>query len=126
MALVMILAPRTLVGVFLDLGEPANAPVVELAISFLALAALFQLADGGQVVAAGMLRGLHDTRVPMIFAAFGYWGVGLVLGLTLAFGLKLGGIGIWIGLAAGLIVVALLLVTRWVRRDRLGLLAAGR
>ena len=125
MALMMILVPRTLVGVFLDLDQPANAPVVELAISFLALAALFQLADGGQVVTAGMLRGLHDTRMPMIFAALGYWGVGLVLGVTLAFGAKLGGIGIWIGLAAGLIVVALLLIARWVRRDRLGLLAPG-
>jgi MATE family multidrug resistance protein len=126
MALLMILIPRTLVGVFLDLDAPANAPVIDLAMSFLLLAAIFQLADGGQAVAAGMLRGLHDTRVPMIFAALGYWGVGLVLGISLAFGLKLGGVGIWIGLAAGLIVVALLLISRWLRRERLGLLALGR
>ncbi len=125
-ALTMILMPRTLVGVFLDLDLPANAPVVDLAVSFLALAALFQLADGGQAVAAGMLRGLHDTRMPMIYAAVGYWGVGLAVGVILAFILKLGGIGIWIGLAAGLIVVALLLIARWLRRDRLGLVAPGR
>jgi multidrug resistance protein, MATE family len=77
MGLVMILVPRTLVGIFLDIDVAANAPVVDLAVSFLALAALFQLADGAQVVTAGMLRGLHDTRMPMIYAAIGYWGVGL-------------------------------------------------
>ena len=126
MALVMILVPRTLVGVFLDIDLPANAPVVDLAVSFLALAALFQLADGAQVVTAGMLRGLHDTRMPMIYAAIGYWGVGLVLGLLLGFVAKLGGVGIWIGLAAGLFVVALLLIARWLGRDRLGLVALGR
>lgn len=125
-ALTMILLPRTLVGVFLDLDTPANIPVVELAVSFLALAALFQLADGGQAVAAGMLRGLHDTRVPMIYAAFGYWCIGLLLGVVLAFVVKLHGIGIWIGLATGLAVVAVLLIWRWLRRERLGLLLPGR
>jgi MATE family multidrug resistance protein len=92
-------------------------------VSFLALAALFQLADGGQAVAAGVLRGLHDTRMPMIYAALGYWGIGLVVGVVLAFVVELQGIGIWIGLAAGLTTVAILLLTRWLRRDRLGLLA---
>jgi MATE family multidrug resistance protein len=95
--------------------------VIGFALSFLVLAALFQLADGAQVVGAGMLRGLQDTRVPMIYAALGYWGVGLPLGVALAFGANLRGIGIWIGLAAGLTVVALLMLWRWLRRDRLGL-----
>ncbi len=125
-ALTMVLLPRTLVGLFLDLGTPANAPVVELAVSFLFLAALFQLADGGQAVAAGMLRGLHDTRVPMIYAGVGYWAIGLVSGVVLAFVFKLNGIGIWIGLATGLVVVAILLIARWLNRERLGLLAPGR
>jgi MATE family multidrug resistance protein len=122
-ALAMVTVPRTLISVFLDLDAPASAPVVDLAVSFLALAALFQLADGGQAVTAGMLRGLHDTRMPMIYAALGYWGIGLVLGVILAFVGDLQGIGIWIGLAAGLTTVAVLLLTRWLRRDRLGLLA---
>jgi multidrug resistance protein, MATE family len=125
-ALAMIAMPRTLVGAFLDIDAPANLPVVELAVSFLAIAALFQLADGGQAVAAGMLRGLHDTRMPMIYAALGYWGIGLVSGVVLAFVVKLDGLGIWIGLAAGLVVVAVLLVARWLRRDRLGLVPTGR
>ena len=68
-----------------------------------------------------MLRGLHDTRVPMLFAAFGYWGVGLALGVGLAFGFGWKGVGIWIGLASGLAVVAALMLERWVRRERLGL-----
>jgi len=123
-ALVMVTLPRTLINAFLDLDVPANAPVVDLAVSFLALAALFQLADGGQAVAAGMLRGLHDTRMPMIYAALGYWGIGLVVGVVLAFVAKLDGVGIWIGLAAGLVTVAILLLTRWLRREQLGLLAS--
>ena len=97
---------------------PANQPVVELAVTFLAFAALFQLADGAQVVGSGMLRGLHDTRVPMIFAALGYWGIGLPLGVVLAFPLGLGGVGIWIGLAGGLGVVAVLMTARWIMRER--------
>ena len=81
---------------------------------------------GGQAVAAGLLRGLHDTRVPMIYAGIGYWAIGLAAGVVLAFVFKLDGIGIWIGLATGLVVVAILLIGRWLNRERLGLLAPGR
>lgn len=122
-AMLMLFAPHLLVGAFLDLGDPKNAPVVGFALSFLALAALFQLVDGAQAVGAGMLRGLQDTRIPMIYAAVGYWGIGLPLGVSLAFGTSLRGVGIWIGLAAGLAVVAGLMLWRWLRRDKLGLLA---
>jgi MATE family multidrug resistance protein len=121
MALVLIAVPHALVGVFLDRGDPRNAGVIELAVTFLAFAALFQVADGAQAVGAGMLRGLSDTRVPMIFAALGYWGVGATLGVGLAFGTDLRGVGIWIGLATGLAVVAVLMLWRWLRRERLGL-----
>ncbi len=120
-ALAMILWPRLLISAFIDLHDPANAVVISLAVSFLALAALFQIVDGAQAVAAGMLRGLHDTTIPMIYAAIGYWGVGLPLGVALAFHFGFRGIGIWIGLSAGLAVVAVLLMWRWLRRDQLGL-----
>jgi multidrug resistance protein, MATE family len=118
-ALVMLLAPRLLIAAFIDVGDPANAAVVEMAMLFLAFAALFQIVDGAQAVGAGMLRGLRDTAVPMVMAAIGYWGVGMPLGVLLAFRWEFGGAGMWIGLSAGLAVVAILLVSRWLRRDRI-------
>ena len=121
MAIGMWLFPRPLVGLFLD-DTPANAPVIALAVQFLIVAAAFQLADGAQVIGAGMLRGLHDTRVPLLFALVGYWVVGLGTGTWLAFGADWRGVGIWVGLATGLTAVAALMLYRWRRRERLGLL----
>lgn len=118
-ALVMMTLPRVLLGAFIDVDSPENAEVVALATGFLAVAALFQIVDGAQAVAAGMLRGLQDTTVPMIYAAFGYWGIGLPLGIALAFHFGFEGVGVWIGLCAGLAVVAVLLLARWLRRRRL-------
>lgn len=119
-ALVMWMVPEALIGLFLD-DRPANAEVAALAVSFLAIAALFQIVDGAQAVGAGMLRGLQDTTVPMLFAAIGYWLVGVGSAVGLGFGLGWGGIGIWTGLALGLAVVAVLMVARWTRRGPLGL-----
>jgi MATE family multidrug resistance protein len=102
---------------------PANAQVIALAIGFLQVAAAFQLVDGAQVIGAGMLRGLHDTRWPLIFALVGYWGIGLGIGAWLAFAADWQGVGIWVGLAAGLAAVAVLMLWRWVRRDKLGLIS---
>jgi MATE family multidrug resistance protein len=82
---------------------------------------VFQVVDGAQVVGAGMLRGLHDTRVPMLFALFGYWGIGIGVGAWLAFRRGWAGQGIWAGLALGLAIVSILMLIRWTRRDRLGL-----
>jgi MATE family multidrug resistance protein len=95
--------------------------VITLAVAFLGIAALFQIVDGAQAVGAGMLRGLHDTTVPMAFALFGYWVAGIGVALWLGFGLGWGGVGIWSGLAAGLAVVSVLMLVRWTRRERLGL-----
>jgi MATE family multidrug resistance protein len=123
MAMVMVSCPRLLISAFIDLDDPANVAVIALAVAFLSFAAMFQIFDGAQAVAAGMLRGLHDTKVPMILAAIGYWGVGLPLGVLLAFHFGFEGAGIWIGLSTGLAVVAVLLLWRWLRRDELGLTA---
>ncbi|MGM4919779.1 MATE family efflux transporter [Tardiphaga sp. 813_E8_N1_3] len=124
MSMLLLVAPRVLIGAFIDLSNPANAVVIDTAMSFLFCAAVFQIADGAQSVAAGMLRGLQDTRVPMIFAALGYWGFGMGLSLLFAFKLGFGGVGIWIGLAAGLAVVAPVMLWRWTRREQLGLVLA--
>ncbi|AUW58032.1 MATE family efflux transporter [Sphingobium sp. SCG-1] len=119
--LVLIGAPRALIAIFIDVANPANAPVVTLAQSFLVVAALFQIVDCTQAIAAGALRGLQDTRTPMIIAAIGYWVIGIGVGVLLAFPLGLRGVGLWWGLASGLGVVATLLTIRWAWRGRLGL-----
>lgn len=120
-AVLIFAVPEALAGIFLDRSDPRNAGVLALAVAFLGIAGLFQVFDGAQVIAAGMLRGLHDARVPMIYAAIGYWGVGLGVGLSLAFWAGFGGLGIWIGLASGLAATSFMLVVRWIRRERLGL-----
>ncbi len=124
MALAMVLIPELLIGIFIDASDPANARVIELGVSFLLIGAVFQIFDGAQVVGAGMLRGLQDTRVPMIFAGIGYWAIGMGLGAWLAFSRNWQGAGIWTGLATGLAVVSVLMVWRWTRRDALGLVKA--
>ena len=118
------LAPRLFVSIYIAVDAPANAAVVPLAIQFLGLAAAFQLFDGAQAVAAGVLRGVQDTRVPMIVAGFGYWVAGFGTAIALAFWLGWGGVGVWVGLLVGLVVVSTLLLWRWVARERLGLLPA--
>ncbi|HEX8402342.1 MAG TPA: MATE family efflux transporter [Allosphingosinicella sp.] len=124
MALLLWFMPRSLVSIFLDTADPRNAPVIALAVVFLGLAALFQIADGAQAVGAGMLRGLHDTTIPMYYALFGYWVIGMGTAVGLGFGLGWEGVGIWSGLAAGLAAVAVMMLVRWTRRDRLGLVPA--
>ena len=120
MAVTIWLIPRDLITLFLD-DTPENAQVIALGVSFLGIAAIFQVVDGAQVVGAGMLRGLHDTRVPMIFTFVGYWVIGIGIGAWLAFGRGWEGQGIWTGLAVGLAIVAVLMFWRWTRREELGL-----
>lgn len=117
----MVTSPHWLLAAFFDVRDPANAGLLALASSYLAIAAIFQIVDGAQVMGAGMLRGLHDTRVPMVYAAVGYWGLGLPAGAALAFWAGWRGAGIWSGLAIGLGVVAVLVTRRWIRRERIGL-----
>ena len=115
MAAVLLLAAGVIARGFLDAADPRAAEVAALGATLLAVAGVFQLADGVQVVAAGALRGLADTRVPMVFAAIGYWVLGLPAGLALAWWAGLGPAGIWMGLAIGLTVVAGLMLARWRR-----------
>jgi MATE family multidrug resistance protein len=86
-----------------------------MAVTFLIFAAFFQVFDAGQVIGVGVLRGLKDTRQPMIYAAIAYWLVGLSASAGLAFGAGLGGVGIWAGLVVALAVAAALLIGRFVR-----------
>lgn len=123
-AALMILAPRFVLSLYVDPADPANAAMVGHAVGFLAIAAAFQLFDGLQAVLAGTLRGLQDTRMPLILALIGYWLIGFTTSVALGFFSPLAGNGIWLGLAAGLVVVSLLLGRRWQRRAVLGLVQA--
>lgn len=121
-AFIMWVAPVPLIRLYIDPTAPADAAVAALAKSFLAVAAVFQLADGAQAVAAGVLRGLQDTRIPMLIALAGYWVAGFGSSVALGFLTPMAGVGVWWGLAIGLLVVAILLVSRWQARGRFGLL----
>lgn len=90
----------------------ADLPVVALAVSLLPIAGIFQVFDGLQVVASSILRGIGDTRAPMLVNLFGFWGIGLPVGLALTFSAEMGAPGVWWGLALGLGVVAALLLRR--------------
>src|SRR5690606_3583604 len=93
----------------------SDVAVAALASSLLLYAAAFQYPDGIQVLSAGALRGLKDTRVPMFLAALAYWGIGMPLGAYLGLVLGWGPRGMWIGLIAGLSVAAFLLARRFLR-----------
>jgi MATE family multidrug resistance protein len=110
----MFFVPHMIVGVYLDVSAPGAAATAALAVRLLHIAALFQVADGIQTVSAGALRGMHDTRVPMVLAAFAYWLVGLPLAWFFGFWLGWGAVGLWWGMLAGLVCVAACLAGRFV------------
>ena len=123
-ALLMWLFPTLVLSIYVDVHAARNAALVGFAMQFLVVAAAFQLFDGAQAVAAGVLRGLQDTRIPMIIAVCGYWIAGYGTAIYLGFWTPLAGVGVWIGLAVGLVVVSAVLLLRWRMRARLGLLPA--
>lgn len=103
-----LLVPSFLVALF-----TTDAAVRETAASLMMVAAVFQLFDGVQVVTSGALRGLGDTRTPMLVNLIAHWFIGLPIGALLGLGLDLGVTGLWVGLCAGLMVAAVLLVRKW-------------
>lgn len=107
--------PEPLIDLFLSDDDPERSAILGMGTGFLAMAALFQLVDGAQVLALGLLRGLQDTRVPMWMAAFAYWAVGLPAIWICGFVLDGGAMGIWAGLVIGLTVAAALLMWRFWR-----------
>ncbi|MGH9331929.1 MAG: MATE family efflux transporter, partial [Vicinamibacterales bacterium] len=103
--------PRTLIGAF-----TTDRAVIDVGARVLMVAAVFQIFDGLQGVGTGILRGLGDTRSPMVWNLAGHWLFGLPVGYTLCFGLGFGVVGLWTGLSAGLIFVAIVLMAVWWRR----------
>lgn len=112
-----------LTSLYLDLEDPASQSAVTYAVSFLAVAAVFQVVDGIQVLCAGVLRGLNDTRTPMLIAIVSYVGLGISAAWCLGFEAGLEGAGVWWGFAVGLAAAAVALTWRFARRHRLGLIA---
>jgi MATE family multidrug resistance protein len=110
-----VLVPEPIVSLFLDRSNPRADEIVRFGSTLLLVAALFQIADAAQVMALGFLRGLQDTRRPMILAAVSYWGVGIPFSYVLAFPLGFGGVGLWLGLVVGLSLAGVLLLVRFRR-----------
>jgi MATE family multidrug resistance protein len=109
-----------IVDIFLDTARPENKTSIDLAVSFLAIAALLQFADATQATAFGALRGLKDTRGPMLISLAGYWGLGLTSAAVFGVYLDFGGQAIWVSLAVAVSVVGALLVRRfWAQSLRL-------
>jgi MATE family multidrug resistance protein len=112
-AVCFILFPGFLAGIY-----SREADVLQLAILLLPIAGVFQVFDGLPVVALGLLRGLGDTRVPMLVNVLGFWCIGMPVSLWLGFGLDYGAVGLWWGLVVGLVMVALFLIIRLQHRER--------
>ncbi len=110
MGVLFLVAPRPIIRIY-----TTDAAVISTGVSLLALAAAFQLFDGVQVVATGILRGAGDTRTPMLSSLLCYWLLGLPLGYYLCFSLGWGVQGIWVGLSLGLITVGIILLFVWSR-----------
>lgn len=111
-------AGELIVGAFLSPDDPERALIVPLGTTLLMVAALFQLADGGQAMAMGLLRGIQDTKMPLFIAAVSYWLIGIPLSYALAFLAGFEGVGLWFGMVAGLSVAALALLVRFWRAVR--------
>lgn len=105
--------PDPMIGLFLAPDDPERALVIATGRQLLAAAALFQLVDAAQVQALGLLRGVQDTRVPMVIAALSYWAVGVPVSYLLGFTLGFGGPGIWLGLAVGLALAGVFMLARF-------------
>ncbi|MEN3338223.1 MAG: multidrug resistance protein family [Acidobacteriota bacterium] len=110
-ATTFLLAPRQLIGAF-----TSDAAVIQIGVSLLFVGAIFQLFDGVQGVATGVLRGLGDTRVPMLWNLAAHWFIGLPLGYALCFGAGYGVVGLWWGLSTGLMICGVALLAVWSRR----------
>ncbi|HHP7245177.1 MAG TPA: MATE family efflux transporter [Elainellaceae cyanobacterium] len=113
MAVLMWAFPNSIIAVYLDIQNPQNQPVMAIAAALLGVAAIFQIFDGIQVIAAGALRGLKDTRIPMVIGIISYWLVGFSSSFILGIVLGWGGVGLWFGLAFGLLVAATVLTWRF-------------
>lgn len=105
--------PEPLLSLFMEPDDPRRSEILAIGVGLLAMAALFQLVDGAQAIALGLLRGVQDTKIPMIYASVSYWIVGIPCSYFFGFVLEMDGIGVWLGLVIGLAFAACLLSGRF-------------
>ncbi len=115
MATILILFPTWILSLYLDLSNPVNQTIIPIATTMLTIAALAQILDGVQAATAGALRGLQDTKIPMVLSFIAFWGLGLMSGCVLAFAIGWGGVGLWIGQSIGIMAASVLFVGRFFR-----------
>jgi MATE family multidrug resistance protein len=115
LTLVVVLCRFAIARFFLGEAAGRADATVELTATLLLVGATFFVLDGVQSIAAGALRGIKDTRIPLLFAAISYWGIGFTSAYALAFRTPLGAVGVWIGLSCGTTTYAVLLVLRFRR-----------
>ena len=108
--LAFLLFPVPLLSLYMEDANPERQAIIGIGVGLLAIAALFQLVDSAQAMALGLLRGVQDTRVPLLIAVLSYWAVGIPSSYLLGFVFGLGGVGIWLGLVVGLACAGLLLM----------------
>jgi MATE family multidrug resistance protein len=112
---VFILLPDPMIKGFLDPTEPLRDEILRIGRALLIVAALFQFADGVQAITLGLLRGVHDTKVPMIIAAISYWGVGVPMSYLIGIVMGYGAEGVWMGLVIGLLLAGIFMSWRFWR-----------
>ena len=116
--LLLLALPRQIVALFVDPTKPESPAILAYGSTLIVVAALFQLGDGIQVMALGFLRGVRDTKVPMLLAVVSYWLIGIPSSYLLAFHFELGGVGLWLGLVIGLACASASLMWRFWRLVR--------
>jgi len=117
---VFVTLPAPLVAAFVGPDDPLRDQIIAIGVGLLMVSALFQLADAAQVMALGLLRGVQDTRVPMIIATISYWLVGIPCSYLFGFVFDWGGQGVWLGLVVGLVLAGGFMMVRfWSKVARL-------
>ena len=114
-AIGICLFPQFVIGLYLNLNEPDNLAVVNLAVPMLTIGVVALILDGMQKIVYGALQGLQDTKIPVILSIPAFWGIGLSLGYILGFKYNLGGVGLWIGQSVGLAIASFLFLIRFIQ-----------
>ena len=112
-SVIMLLFPKAIVSLYIDLNDPDNAEIIRLALPMLAIATVSQTLDAVQKITYGALQGLQDTRLPVLLNIPAFWFIGLTSGYLLGFRFNLGGTGLWLGQSIGVAVAAILFLIRW-------------